>query len=283
MLRTSIAAALVAGLMALPGAAQAAESEAEIIDFDFSFEGPFGTFDHYQLQRGLQIYINVCAGCHGMQFLSFQSLASPTGPALPEAQVKAIAAGFQCTDRDLAPGETRECLMSDRFPANNAVGAPDLTLMAKGRAGFHGPAGLGINQLINGIGGPEYIATLLLSYTGQEHEVAGNVLYENHTFPGGLIAMAPPLYGEDVEYSAFTPLGEPAEEGGYVPPEPTLEQEAMDVAAFLMWAAEPHMVERKQAGFRNLLMIVFLAALLWYTNKKLWDPVKHRAQRKEGA
>lgn len=282
MFRTAIKAALLAGLVALPGAAGAAEAEGEIIDFDFSFEGPFGSFDSMQLQRGFQIYNTVCAGCHGMQFLSFQSLSDPSGPALPEAQVRAIAANYQCTDPDLPAGDTRPCLPSDRFPENTALNAPDLTLMAKGRAGFHGPAGLGISQLINGIGGPEYIATLLVSYTGEEQEVAGTILYENTIFPGGLISMAPPLLGDDVEYTAFTPLGEEIEApAGYIPPEPTLEQEAVDVAAFMMWAAEPHMIERKQAGLRNLLMVVFLAVLLWYTNKKLWAPIKHRSEAKK--
>ncbi|HET7413016.1 MAG TPA: cytochrome c1, partial [Pararhizobium sp.] len=237
MFRTTIAAALLAGLVALPGGAGAAEAGHEVIDFDFSFEGPFGTFDSHQLQRGLQIYNSVCSGCHGLQFLSFRALSDPTGPALPEAQVKAIAANYQCADPELPPGETRPCLPSDRFPANTAMGAPDLTLMAKGRAGFHGPAGLGINQLLYGIGGPEYVATLLLSYTGEQHEVAGSVLYENPMFPGGMIAMAQPLYGEDVDYTAFTPTGEVVEEPlGYIPPAPTLEQEAKDIAAFLMWA-----------------------------------------------
>src|SRR5690606_30629925 len=155
----------------------------------------------------------------------------------------AIASNYQCTDPELAPGETRECLPSDRFPANTALGAPDLTLMAKGRAGFHGPAGPGINQLLYGIGGPEYVATLLLSYTGEMQEVAGSVLYENEVFPGGLINMAEPLYGDDVEYTAFTPLGaQVAEPLGYIPPEATLGQEAQDIAAFLAWAGEPHMV-----------------------------------------
>lgn len=284
MLRTGIAAALLAGLVALPGAAGAAEAEGEVIDFAFSFEGPFGSFDAMQLQRGFQIYHAVCNGCHGLQYLSFQSLADPSGPAFPEPQVKAIAATYQCGDADLAPGETRPCLPSDRFPANTAAGAPDLTLMAKGRAGFHGPAGLGINQLIYGIGGAEYVATLLVAYTGEEHEVAGSVLYDNAIFPGGLIAMAPPLLGEDVEYTAYGPLGEQLDEAaGYIPPEPTLEQEAVDVAAFLAWASEPHMVERKQAGFRNFVMLVFLAVLLWYTNKKLWYPIKHRSEHKHGA
>jgi ubiquinol-cytochrome c reductase cytochrome c1 subunit len=161
--------------------------------------------------------------------------------------------------------------------------------MAKARAGFHGPYGLGINQLLYGIGGPEYIASLLLGYTGEEREMAGTVLYENVVFPGGWIGMAPPLYGEDVEYAVFDELGAQPEaaEGeaapAYVPPEPTIEQEAVDVATFLMWAAEPTMTERKQAGFRNLIMIVVLAVLLYYTNKKLWQPIKRRQQQKERA
>ena len=284
MIRTRILAALVAALL-VPGAADAAEVEAEVTDFDWSFEGPFGTFDQMQLQRGLQVYSTVCSGCHGLQYLSFRALGDATGPGLPDEQVKAIAAQYQCADADLPAGETRECLASDRFPPNVSVGAPDLTLMAKARAGFHGPYGLGINQLLYGTGGPEYVASLLLGYTGEEHEVAGNLLYENPIFPGGLIQMAPPLYGDDVEYAVFDPFGAPAvaaEEGAevYMPPEPTIEQEARDVTAFLMWAAEPNLVERRQAGFRNLVMIVVLAVLLYFTNKKVWQPIKHRQERK---
>ena len=292
MVRTRFAAAIVAALL-LPGAANAAEAEGEVTDFDWSFQGPFGTFDQMQLQRGLQVYQTICAGCHGLQYLSFRALGDDTGPGLPPEQIAALAAQYQCADPDLPPGETRECLPSDRFPPNTSVGAPDLTLMAKARAGFHGPYGLGINQLLYGTGGPEYIASLLLGYTGEEHEVAGNLLYENVVFPGGLIQMAPPLYGDDVEYAVYDALGAPAavvegegeeaEEAPveYIPPEPTLEQEALDVTAFLMWAAEPTMVERKQAGFRNLIMIVVLAVLLYFTNKKIWQPIKHRQERKK--
>ena len=284
MVRTGIAAALVAALL-LPGAASAAEAEAEVTDYDWSFEGPFGTFDRMQLQRGFQVFNNICAGCHGLQYLSFRALGDTTGPSLPFEQVRAIAAQYQCADPDLPAGETRECLPSDRFPPNTSVGAPDLTLITKARAGFHGPYGLGINQLLRGAGGPEYVASLLLGYTGEEHEVAGNLLYENAVFPGGLIQMAQPLYGDDVEYAVFDSFGAPAAQGeeavAYIPPEPTLEQEVMDVTAFLMWAAEPTMVERKQAGFRNLVMIVILAVLLYFTNKKLWQPIKRRQEQKE--
>ncbi len=285
MVRTSIAAALIAAFL-LPGAAVAAEAEgaAEVTDFSWSYEGPFGTFDRMQLQRGLQVYSTICSGCHGLQYLSFRALGDASGPGLPPEQVKAIAAQYQCADPDLPAGETRECLASDRFPANTSVGAPDLTLMAKARAGFHGPYGLGINQLFKGTGGAEYITSLLLGYTGEEHEVAGNLLYENAIYPGGLIQMAQPLYGDDVEYTVYNALGgapEASEEAAeYVPPEATLEQEAQDVTAFLMWAAEPSMVDRKQAGFRNLIMIVVLAVLLYFTNKKIWQPIKRRQEQK---
>ena len=153
---------------------------------------------------------------------------------------------------------------TDNFPANTAAGAPDLSLMAKARAGFHGPYGLGINQFFKGMGGPEYIASLLHGYTGEEKEEAGTILYENTAFPGGWISMAPPLYGDDVEYSDGT--------------EATIEQQAQDVAAFLMWAAEPKLMARKQAGFVGVLFLTVLSVLLYLTNKRLWAPVKARAK-----
>ena len=132
--------------------------------------------------------------------------------------------------------------------------------MAKARAGFHGPYGLGLNQLFKGMGGAEYIASVLTGYTGKEKEEAGTVLYENTAFPGGWIAMAPPLYGEDVEYA-----------DGH---SNSLHHEAEDVSAFLMWAAEPKMMARKQAGLTGVLFLVVLSTLLYLTNKKLWAPVK---------
>ena len=116
--------------------------------------------------------------------------------------------------------------------------------MAKARAGFHGPYGTGISQLINGMGGPEYIASLLTGYTGEEKEEAGVTLYENTAFPGGWISMAPPLYGEDVDY-----------DDGH---SNDIENEAMDVAAFLMWTAEPKMMARQHAG-----LVVFRCSAFW--------------------
>lgn len=289
MINTRILPAVVLGAaLALSGTANAAGGEGHVEDVAFSFEGPFGTYDSHQLQRGLQVYHKVCAACHGLRYLAFRDLGRSDGPALPEDQIKALAAEYTCTDRDT--GEDRACLPSDLFPANTGAGAPDLTLMAKARAGFHGPMGLGINQFLFGTGGPEYIFSILTGYSGKEEEVAGSTLYENAAMPGGKISMAPPLYDGvaedmDIQYAVFNhdgtvAEGEAADDHGdghaYHPPEPTEEQMAEDVAAFLMFAAEPTMVERKSAGFRNLLMVILLAVLLYYTNKALWKPIKRK-------
>ena len=275
MIKTRILPAIVAIALASP--ALAAGKGGDVTDVDFSFEGPFGTYDSYQLQRGFQVYQNVCAGCHGLQYVAFRSLGNEDGPHFPEDQVKAIAAQFEVQDPEGEPGDTRPGRPSDKFPPNNSVGAPDLSLMAKARAGFHGPSGLLLNQLRKGIGGPEYIYSLLVGYNDEEQTVGDATLYGNDVMPGGWISMAQPLYGEDVEYLVFAPDGSEADDAhGYTPPEPTLEQHAKDVSAFLMWAAEPHATERKQAGFRNLIMVILLAVLLYYTNKKLWAPIKRK-------
>ena len=137
--------------------------------------------------------------------------------------MRAYAAMHEVTDAET--GESRPATPSDHFPPSAIETAPDLSLMAKARAGFHGPAGLGINQLLRGIGGPEYIASLLTGFTGEEQELAGAVLYGNSAFAGGWISMAPPLSDDHVTYADGTPA--------------TVEQMALDVAAFLMWAAEP--------------------------------------------
>ncbi|TMV05561.1 cytochrome c1 [Ruegeria sediminis] len=233
--------------------------EQHIEDFSFSFEGPFGTYDQNQLQRGLQIYTEVCAACHGLQYVPLRTLADPGGVGLPMDQVRAYAAeNFTVYDPEL--DEDRPAIPTDHFPANTAAGAPDLSLMAKARAGFHGPYGLGINQLFKGMGGAEYIASLLDGYTGEEKEEAGVILYENTAFPGGWISMAPPLSDEQVEFI-----------DGH---ENTVEAMSEDVSAFLMWAAEPKMMARKQAGFVGVIFLTIMSVLLYLTNKRLWAPVK---------
>jgi len=165
------------------------------------------------------------------------------GPGLTDDQVKAFIAeaGYEVEDEngDFAPAQT-----FDYFPEIKDAGAPDMSLLAKARAD-----------------GAVHIYSILTGYTGEEKEVAGSVLYENTAYPGGWINMAPPLYGDDVEYADGT--------------EATLENQAADLSQFLMWAAEPHLVERKQAGIRNILFLIIFAVMLYFVNKRLWSRVKH--------
>lgn len=257
-----LTAAVATATLALAGQAYAAGDGGHVEDIDFSFEGPFGTFDAHQLQRGFQVYAEVCAACHGLKFVPIRSLGEEHGPHFPDAQLKAIAANYEVQDEEGQPGDTRTAKPSDHFPANTAAGAPDLSLMAKARAGFHGPSGSGINQMLKGTGGPEYIHAILTGYTGETMEQAGSVLYENEVFPGGYISMPAPLSEGLIEYMDGT--------------EATVEQMSEDVSAFLMWTAEPKMVERKQAGVRNIGFLIMLLVLLWLTNKKIWAPIKRK-------
>ncbi len=256
--------ALFAALAILSPLAAQAEEEREIEDVAFSFEGPFGKYDPIQLQRGLKVYTEVCAACHGLKFVPIRTLADPGGPGYTEDEVRAYAREYvEVYDPEL--DDTRPARPSDNFPPPGLENAPDLSLMAKARKGFTGPNGLLINPLFKGIGGPEHIYSILTGFTGEEKEVAGSTFYENKAFPGGWISMAPPLFGDDVEFDDGTPA--------------TLEQEAEDVAAFLMWTAEPKMMARKKAGFVAVLMLTILSVLLYLTNKKLWYPIKHRGKQ----
>ena len=266
MLRT-IAFAALASFATLPASAQehgeeeeaGGHDEAHVTDYEFSFEGPFGTYDQMQLQRGLQVYTEICATCHGLRYVAFRSLHDDGGPALPEDQVRAYATFYEVFDPEL--DDFRPAIPVDHFPQSAMENAPDLSLMAKGRAGFHGPYGLGLNQLFRGMGGPEYIVSLLTGYTGEERQEAGSILYENTAFPGGWIAMPPPLLGDDVEYEDGSPTD--------------VVSTSKDVAAFLMWTAEPKLAARKQAGFTGVLLLTILSVLLYLTNKRIWAPVKH--------
>lgn len=256
---TRIALSAVAALSLSMGAAHAAGAEGHVEDVSFSFEGPFGTFDQMQLQRGLQVYTEVCSSCHGLKFVPIRSLADEGGPQLPADQVRAYAAGLDAVM--LPDGSERPREWTDNFPARSGEGmGPDLSLMAKARAGFHGPYGTGFNQFIRGIGGPEYIFSILTGYDGEEKEEAGSYFYGNHTFPGGWIAMTPPLSDGQVEYA-----------DGH---SNDLHHMAEDVAAFLMWTAEPKMMARKQAGLTAVIFLIVLSSLLYLTNKKLWAGVK---------
>jgi len=237
-----------------------------IHDTDFSFESPFGTYDQAQLQRGLQVFTEVCSACHGMQYVPLRTLGDEGGPNLSAKAVREYATQFEAADTsdDAELGDTREAIPTDHYPASADPNAPDLSLMAKARAGYHGPYGLGLSQLVNGMGGPEYILSILVGYTGEEKEEAGTTFYENTAFPGGWISMPPPLFGEDVDFAD----GHSNE----------LHHESEDVSAFLMWAAEPKMMERKKAGFVGVLLLTMLSVLLYATNKRIWAPIKKRAK-----
>ncbi len=255
-----LAIAAAAAIVLVPAASFAAGgSEGHIENVKFSFDGPFGKYDQNQLQRGLQVYTEICAACHGLRYVPLRTLGDEGGVGLPEDQVRAYAAeNFEVFDAEL--DDYRPAKPTDHFPVNTAAGAPDLSMMAKARAGFHGPYGLGLNQLFKGMGGPEYINAILVGYTGKEKEEAGTILYENTAFPGGWISMAPPLSGEDVDYA-----------DGH---SNDLHHVSEDVSAFLMWAAEPKMMARKQAGFLGVLFLGLLSVLLYVTNKQLWATVK---------
>ena len=240
------------------GAAFAEGTGGHIEDVAFAHEGPFGRFDQFQLQRGLQVYTEVCSGCHGLKFVPIRSLSDAGGPGIPEDQVRAYAKQFTVTDKET--GEDREGLPTDNFPANTNAGAPDLSLMAKARAGFHGPYGTGINQLFRGMGGPEYIHAILTGYTGEEKEEFGTTFYENHAFSTGWISMPAPLSDDQVTYADGTAA--------------TVDQMSMDVASFLMWAAEPKLMDRKNAGFVSVIFLLVLSTLLYLTNKRIWAGIK---------
>lgn len=257
-----LASGAFAALCLTAGAALAAGGGGKVDDTSFSFEGPFGVYDRLQLQRGLQVYTEICSACHGLRYVPIRTLSDEGGPQLPEDQVRAFAEFWEVWDNELR--DYRTATPNDHFPANDSVGAPDLSLMAKSRAGFSGPYGLGLNQFFRGIGGPEYIAALLTGYTGEEREESGATLYENVAFPGGWTSMAPPLAGDDVEYA-----------DGH---STDLRHLSEDVSAFLMWAAEPKMMARKQTGFSAVLILGVLAVLLYLTNKRIWAPVKRKAK-----
>jgi ubiquinol-cytochrome c reductase cytochrome c1 subunit len=266
------------------GQAMAAEYDIEVVDYAFPFEGPFGSYDQMQLQRGLQVYTEICAACHGLELVAFRNLSDEGGPGLPEDQMRAYAEFYEVFDQSLFDGEGdfRPATPADHFPGSSLSTAPDLSLMAKARAGFSGPYGTGISQLINGMGGAEYIASLMTGYheepecalEGEPMDGFYNAAFAaggypdscykdgKRTVPGSWISMSQPLWGDDVFYEDGSPTD--------------LESVSMDVAAFLMWTAEPKLVARKQAGLTGVIFLTVLSVLLYLSNKRLWAPHKHK-------
>jgi ubiquinol-cytochrome c reductase cytochrome c1 subunit len=254
------------------GAAAAEEGATPAKGISFSFEGPFGTFDRAQLQRGYKVYKEVCSSCHAMNLVAFRNLEDKGGPSFTEEQVKALAATFKVKDEPNESGEIldRDGRASDRFPspfpndeaaktANGGALPPDLSLITKSREGWHGI----FNQLWNGIGGPQYVYSLLTGYEEPSEEMKKEQPEGKHYNPyftsGHWISMPPPLADGQVTFDDGAPN--------------KVDDMAKDVSAFLAWTAEPKMEERKQTGFTVLIYLAVLAGLMFFVKKKVWRDV----------
>jgi ubiquinol-cytochrome c reductase cytochrome c1 subunit len=271
----SITAAVFAMTVGAYASFGAAEREAR--DVSFSFQGPFGTFDRGQLQRGYLVYQQTCAMCHSLRLLHFRNLGQPGGPEFSAAEVEAIAASQQVTDGPDEDGEMfqRPGVPSDRFvapfpneqaarAANAGVLPPDLSLITRARHGWEGNLlTLYTTTLFSGIGGPEYVYSVLTGYEPTPPELADqqpDVAHYNPYFAAGpWIVMPPPLADGAVTYGDDT--------------EATVDQMARDVSAFLAWAAEPRMEERKRLGFQVLLYMAVLTVLLFLIKNMIWSRV----------
>jgi ubiquinol-cytochrome c reductase cytochrome b/c1 subunit len=265
------------GLVSLFGIASPASAAEEAIPpkNQWSFAGPFGKFDQGQLQRGFKIYREVCQTCHGMQLLSFRNLAEPGGPGFSEAQAAAVAAEYKYKETN-DQGETveREGRVADHFPPPSVrfptATPPDLSVIAKARGFERGFLG-GIFDFFTQYQeqGPDYIVAVLKGYENAPANVQlpPGASY-NKYFPGHAIAMPQPLTDGRVTYTDGSPQ--------------TLDQYAKDVAAFLMWAAEPHLVDRKRMGLQVIVFLIVLSGLLYLTKKKIWREVELPAEVARG-
>ncbi len=268
--------AAVAGFGMRAAYAQEAEAPPEQ---RWSCSGPFGRYDTQQLQRGFKIYREVCSNCHSLKLLAFRNLADPGGPSFTEAQAAAIAATFQVTAGPNDQGEMfqRPGKISDRFPppfandqaARNANGGalpPDMSVLAKARSYERGFPWFIIDAFTQyQEEGPDYIYGIL---NGYEDPPAGVTLppgaQYNKYFPGHAIGMPKPLSDGQVEYTDGTPT--------------TVDQYGRDVAAFLAWASEPKLDERKRLGFQVFVFLIVLTGLLYFTKKKVWHDVLHHPE-----
>ncbi|WP_332700651.1 cytochrome c1 [Devosia sp.] len=277
-IKTILAAlALLAGIAA-PALAQD-HSTPHIEKQGWSFAGIFGTYDQNQLQRGFQVYREVCSSCHGARLIAFRNLAEAGGPGFSEEQVKALATEYEVADA-AAEGGVRTAVPADRWPspfaterdardANGGALPPDFSVLAKAR-GVTDAFPFWVFNYFTGYseGGPDYIHALLNGYhdeAPEEFELAEGKYY-NDFFPGHAIGMAPPLQDGLITYAV-------AEGETEVPL--TVEQYATDVAAFMMWMAEPHLAGRKQTGFVVLLFLVVFAGLMYATKRKIWAGIEH--------
>ncbi len=251
--------ALLASCM-ITGAALAAEDAEHPKELEWQHKGITGTFDRSALQRGFQVYKQVCSACHSMRQLHYRDLSAL---GYNEAELKSIAAEYTVQDGPNDEGEMfdRPARPADHFhnpfanenaarAANGGAYPKDLSLMAKARHG-----------------GEDYIYSLLTGYTEPPEGVkvpAG--LYYNPYFPGRQIAMPPPLVADDqVSYADGTKA--------------TKEQMAKDVATFLTWAAEPKLEERKKMGLQTIIYLTALAIVMYFTKKQIWAKMKKKPKQ----
>ncbi|UCH73838.1 MAG: cytochrome c1 [Rhodospirillales bacterium] len=232
----------------------AAGEKIEIPDRDWSWNGPLGSFDRAELQRGLQVYTEVCASCHSLRLLAYRNLAAL---GYGEEEIKAYAANYEVEDGPNDQGEMflRAAIPSDRFvppfaneqaarAANNGAYPPDLSLMTKARKN-----------------GANYVFALLTGYQDEPPEgfQLMDGMYYNKVFPGHQIAMAPPLFEDGVEYADGT--------------EATVERMAADTTAFLAWAAEPELEDRKSMGIWVLSVLAILFVMTVAVKRQVWSDV----------
>ena len=229
----------------------------EYLKTDWSFKGLFGKFDRGALQRGYQVYTEVCSSCHSMKYVSYRNLAEKGGPEFTEAQAKAIAASFEVTDGPNADGEmfTRPGKLSDKFvmpyenvkaaqAANGGAYPPDMSVLVKARGG-----------------GVDYIYSLLQGYEDAPIGITlDEGVYYNKYMYGNKIKMANQLSDGLVEYGDGT--------------EATVEQMSKDVTTFLMWTAEPHLEARHQMGFKAIVYLIILTILVYFSMKRIWSRVE---------
>ena len=234
-----------------------AAEKAEYLKTDWNFKGIFGKFDRGALQRGYQVYTEVCASCHSMKYVSYRNLSEEGGPEFSEAQAKAIAASFEVTDGPNADGEmfTRLGKLSDKFvmpyenvkaaqAANGGAYPPDMSVLIKARGD-----------------GADYIYSLLQGYEDPPSGVSlDDGVYYNKYMYGNKIRMASPLSEGIVEYADGT--------------EATIEQMSKDITSFLMWTAEPHLESRHQMGFKAIVYLIILTILVYLSMKKIWSRIE---------
>jgi ubiquinol-cytochrome c reductase cytochrome c1 subunit len=249
------AGVVAAALATAAGTAVAAEKAATPPSRSWSFDGIFGSIDRASAQRGFIVYEQACAVCHAMNLVHFRNLAQI---GLPEETIQAVASEFFVIDGPDDDGEMfdRPGTPGDRIPApfpneqaaraaNNGAYPPDLSLMAKARDG-----------------GPDYLYALLTGYSDPpaDFDLLEGMHY-NRYFPGGQIAMAPPLYADSIEF----PDGTAA----------TVDQMAHDLVTFLAFTAEPNQESRKRTGIAVLLYLIVLTLLLYMVKRKVWSRIHH--------